>query len=345
MRHIRTYCNLFIICILASCSNRYDARIQLVKAYKTITLTADTTIAQDFCGMGQSLTGIQIVNDTLLVLQGQINDNITKHFSVYSTNSRKFLGSIIQNGRGPDEMVSPRIVRTDNHLKHLVIKDNMLNIGILVDIEKSLDSDSISIFHRFQLPKETVDWVYISDTVQYTLCLKEREFVFNTIHEDGSIINTFEPYSGIDAINNSTYLSSCLLCNNTSSYVANVMLFSPQIDFIDLKSGKTYSMAVDPDYKKWTILMNKPISMKTMQYYSSATSTPDLIFATYKGRTLEEINQSTSIHVFDWKGKLLYDLKVKENISELAFDSKSKQLYCIDMTLDRVIRYNLSGLL
>ena len=89
-------------------------------------------------------------------------------------------------------------------------------------------------------------------------------------------------------------------------------------------------------------------SPDTIQYYEGATSTPEYIFATYKDVPLSRLNergQGTFVHVFDWEGNFIYNIEVSENIDNIAYDARTGHLYCHEKTEDRIVRYDMSGIL
>ena len=52
----------------------------------------------------------------------------------------------------------------------------------------------------------------------------------------------------------------------------------------------------------------------------------------------------SSIHILDWNGDFLYDVRVDENIGDIAFDERTQRLYCIDRLEGGVVVYDLDAL-
>lgn len=145
-----------------------------------------------------------------------------------------------------------------------------------------------------------------------------------------------------------THLSSILVNNKSGGKVAEAMVLFPQINIIDTVSGQVHSIAVDKNYRKWKSVLDRMIDMSTIEYYVGATSTSDYIFAVYKCHPIGMLNDDTngsSIHVFDWDGNFLYEIKVPESIGNITFDCRTKFLYCVAKPENRIVRYDLSGLL
>ena len=108
------------------------------------------------------------------------------------------------------------------------------------------------------------------------------------------------------------------------------------------------SIIVDRDSYRWKEFLNQNMSMNTTQYYVSASSCNDYIFAVYKKQPLDKIMTSKTqsyIHIFDWNGNFIYNVKVEENIGNVAFDDYGNYLYCIENSDGRIIRYDFNGLI
>ena len=290
---------------------------------------------------------ISAVNDTIIVFSDQVSENNPYRFKAYSTNTFNYLGAFIRNGRGPGEMLSPRMV-SDNANEECLCLATSDYASYIVDVEKSIETGQTAVVHRYDLPSGTIDWLPLSDSEHFILQKENRELVFHTIAPDGTVHRTFPLYKGLDHDRYMTHLSSILVNNGKTGQVAEVMLMFPQINFIDTHSEKVYSVAVNKDYRKWQSVLDRMFDAEMVQYYDGATATSDYIFAIYRCLPLGKFNNpdyGSSIHVFDWDGKFLYDVRVAENISYITFDKRSGFLYCITKPEDLVVRYDLGGLL
>ncbi len=188
----------------------------------------------------------------------------------------------------------------------------------------------------------------LSDNEHFVFRLENGEEVFQTVGNGGEVLNTFNLYEGHGDERYITYLSGILVHNNKTKTVAEVMLLFPQINFIDTDGGQVYSVAVSKDYRKWASVLECRQFMELTEYYSSAASAPDYIFAAYRGlpiHRLAENRAGTHIHIFDWQGNFLYDISVAENIEDMAFDNRTGFIYAIDRTGGRIVRYDLSGVM
>lgn len=186
------------------------------------------------------------------------------------------------------------------------------------------------------------------DDGQLIITLEDKKFIFHSIAGDGTISRTFDLYKQARGEQYLTHLSNIMTNDGCSGKVAEFLLLFPQFNIIDTESGQVRSFAVDAAYRKWKSVLNKRIWKDNIDYYTGVTSTRDYLFATYKGVPLSNTyakGQGTSIHIFDWNGDFLYNIKVAENIDNMAFDSRTGYLYCHERVEDRIIRYDLSNLL
>ncbi|MCM1502787.1 MAG: TolB-like 6-bladed beta-propeller domain-containing protein [Bacteroidales bacterium] len=310
-------------------------------------ISADTTLRSTFPEV-LSTFQLQIVNDSILVFSERQCNAGDFLFKAYSTVSFDFLGSFIRNGRGPGEMIYPHIACCNAGEKYLNLNDNQSGKAHLLDVPATLESGKTTVTKNFDLPANAIDWLYLPDSGQFMLLLENNEILLRTCDTDGNEIRTFHPYKDIDGERCLTHLSSYFV-RNKEGLVAEAMNFFPCINFFDTGSGEMRSIAVSRKYRQWESIINRMIDMDMMQYYIDATACEDYIFAVYKGIPLRDMihgsTSHTSIHVFDWNGDFLYDLKADENIGSITFDEKSKCLYCTEKSEDKVIRYNLSHLL
>lgn len=335
------------ILLSASCSHRGivdGAEVTLAKPEKVVSMAIDTTLKCDFSEVLHCYL-MQIVNDTILVLQEGINDNNFYHFKAYSTNTFEYLGPFVRSGRGPGEMTYSHIAKTNTSEKYLTVDD--IQTGYLIDVENSIGSKKTAIVKTYGLPEDVIYWIPLQDSTQFIFQIKKEGSSFLTIGQNGNIINTSYPFKDIDVDTHATLFSTIIVNDGYSGMVAQVMMFFPQINLIDTNTGIIRTIAVDKIYKKWNSVLNYGINLNTMSTYVAATSSHGYIIAAYRYlpiSKLYESGQGSSIHIFDWDGNFLYDVKVEENINDMTFDGKNKLLYCVD-TNGKIFRYDLSGLI
>ncbi len=324
-----------------------DAPVKFVRPAKSVPSLVCTDLRDAFPEV-LDCSRIQVVNDTVLVLQDQPNDDNPYHFKAYSTRDFKYLGSFVRNGRGPGEVLYPHTAIKSPSERFLCMNDNSVGQACLVDIEESIKSRNLSVAHSYALPPEIVDWVPFPDMGQFMLLSEDKRLVFHLVGSDGVVSRVFDLYKGYNGERYLTHFSGMILHNENTGQIAEVMIFFPQLNFIDTNDGQVYSVAVNKDYRNWQSVMGQMLNAGTKEYYVGAASTPDYIFAAYKNVPISELAEDrhgTHIHIFDWYGNFLYDISVAENIENMTFDSRTGFLYAMDRTGGRIVRYDLSGVM
>ena len=346
----KIFCLLLIPMIAMACNRRGTVdgiKTVLVTPKKVVSISPDTNFHHDFQEVLHCFK-LQIVCDTILVVQEHISEANNSHFKAYSINSADYLGSFIQNGRGPGELIGPHIVLCSPEETHLRVNCNQTGQVYMIDVIQSIESGTPSIVQSHTLPTNTIDWLPLSDSERFSFQMDGNRFSYNKIDSNGRATRTIQLSEDINADHCLIYLSGFFMSRNNTEEIAYAMIFSPQIDVIDMSNGHLRSFAVDRDYRKWKSQLHRMPDMNTMQYYTAATASPDYIFALYKKVTLSELHSPghvSSIHVFDWNGNFLYDISVSENIGAMAFDRINRHLYCSDESDCHIIRYDLSHLI
>lgn len=320
--------------------------VKLVSPEKVLSLNCDTAFR---CPFPEVLhcCGIQIVNDTVLVLQDQVSDSNPYHFKAYSTNTFAYMGSFIRNGRGHGELVQPHIAKSNTLERYLSVNVNQEGKAYKLDVDESIKSREAAVIYSYTLPAGILDWLPLPDARQFVLRQDNGELLFQ-VSDNDSVVSEFNLGGNIEGGQFITYFSSFLVNDGDRGRVAECMIFFPQLNIFDTRNGQVQSIAVDKAYREWESTLNNMISPDTIQYYEGATSTPEYIFATYKDVPLSRLNergQGTFVHVFDWEGNFIYNIEVSENIDNIAYDARTGHLYCHEKTEDRIVRYDMSGIL
>ena len=173
----------------------------------------------------------------------------------------------------------------------------------------------------------------------------EPKFLFSKRNDDETQILSYNLYREILGDSYAPFISSIMTCRRRTESVASAMVCFPQINFINNTEGSAQVIATDSAWRNWKTTLNTMMGMDTMQYYTGITSTDNYIIATYMGMPIIDSltpGHGSHLHVFDWNGKFLLDVSVKEDLGQVAFDSSRKILYCIESTEGNIIRYDLS---
>ena len=340
---------ILISIIYVSCERNSIIDVDYVRAEKpnnVVSVDIDTTFMCEFPEISDALD-IQVIRDSIIIVHDKVSDANIFHFKAYSLDSFNFLGEFITNGRSSGEMISPHIAKMLPSENDLYISQTSIGKSYAVDVQKSIYSGNTFISEEYDLLPTTVDWLPLGDSLQLMLQYEQNEFVYQISGNTGESLHTYNLFDGIDASRYATYLSQYMIYNRNLDKVAISMIFFPQIAIIDLDGGRHISTAVDKSYKNWQSVLYDRLDMETIQYYTGITVSDEQIFAAYRKSQLGMLYESgngSAIHVFDWDGKFKNDIRVKENIGQMAFDYRTKYLYCIEKSKGNIIRYDLKGL-
>ena len=250
-------------------------------------------------------------------------------------------------GRGPGELVQPHIAKSNTLERYLSVNVNQEGKAYKLDVDESIKSREAAVIYSYTLPAGILDWLPLPYARQFVLRQDNGELLFQ-VSDNDSVVSEFNLGGNIEGGQFITYFSSFLVNDGDRGRVAECMIFFPQLNIFDTRNGQVQSIAVDKAYREWESTLNNMISPDTIQYYEGATSTPEYIFATYKDVPLSRLNergQGTFVHVFDWEGNFIYNIEVSENIDNIAYDARTGHLYCHEKTEDRIVRYDMSGIL
>jgi hypothetical protein len=132
--------------------------------------------------------------------------------------------------------------------------------------------------------------------------------------------------------------------------IVQVMRSIPQINIIDTHTGEVtgFRMQNGPGF---SILESSPDIKSTNNYYNCVHADDSFIYATYWGKEQWVDRRGVdrpllnTIHVFDWNGKLLYELITdRPFFRSIWLDQIRNRLYTIDVGTDQVYYLDLDEL-
>lgn len=353
---MRTFARIFsvlLVLFFVSCSPSGiidDAGVKMVRPEKQSEIEAEPFFPADTSVVMQ-ISDLQVVSDTILVVQMQSWDDEYGMLRAYSTRSGDYLGPFLREGRGPGEMLRPHIAKMRSGYDCLCVNENATGQAFLIDVLGSISNRQASYAGRFRLPDQTLDWLPLSEKEQFCLSIRSGVVCYLTANSEGAVRREIKPFKkgGEQYI---TQLSGLFTCNESTGETIECLQFLPQIIFFDTRTGKLRSIAVSKDYQKWESILdgwtNVEAIMNSIQYYAGICSSSEYIFATYTGISLKEMQQpghGVRIHVFDWSGEFVCSLRVGEDLGMLTYDERDRRLYGLDRIQGRIYRYDLSGIL
>ena len=290
------------------------------------------------------------VYDTLCFLFSW--DNPGGFYNLHNLKNGKHLGYFCKRGEGPDESagVSP--------VQQFYIKDGHLKTDLLTvnrtltpwDITGSLESEQTELdtAYRFswadvcvhpyracfRLSGDSMLVMTQPDLPFRKLTATLPRILIRTL-EDNQVVReyplfrqTIEGKGNSDFYPDSFFLFSAALKPDGKKAVL-AMAFFPQIHMIDLSSGEMKGVRLkglpsfSPD--------------RAENYYISVQCDDRYIYALYAG----ESDRPTTVHVFDWDGRLLRRLELSHPASLLSLDPVSGKLYAMYRDEEEIYRYSL----
>ena len=331
-----------------SCSRNgifQDVPVEMVKARYAAHIEKDTSFSGFFGEVGHFLD-LQIVRDSILVVQDIGSAGDSSWFKAYSLECGRYLGSFIKKGRGPSEMLNPRIAKASPGAVCMHVYDIMMGRFCSIDASALSLPDSDEPLSWKEIPDNTVLWVPSSVTSFFTMDKQNNEFVFHHSDAKGQIVRSYPLFQGLDAEQLMTHLSCLCAADSQKGVTAVAMLFFPQIVFID-DHGRVRSVSTSKEYRNWKSTISRMIAPDFVQYYSAMAAASDYLFAVYPSCPLGNMaapDRPYAIQVFNWEGDFLLELSVDERIGSIAYDEKNGFLYGIDTANDCIVRYDLSFL-
>ena len=360
MKHI-LYCIGFVL-IVSACGPEnivQDAAIELVKPQKSLCMEKDSTFDEKF-PQTLHIGDIFMANDSVMLLYDMSASGSGGYFyKAYSAEDYSYMGEFLREGRGPGEVLFPKINGTyrssEDGKTRCFLWDMMLCQPYSFNLLDTIDGRDNVVNKISELPANTMDVFQYQDSLLFVINIENDNILFHVIGKDAEKLKTFRLYpEDISAERYLPIFSNGIAVNSEKCMAAQIMLAIPQINFLNLETGAVNSVAVDRKYRDWrnilTAATDIPAFMKSTLYYNDVESTSDYIMALYLDKKRDDIVKGRSgpsphIHIFDWEGNFLYALQIDETVSRIAYDSERKFMYGLDTDEGRIYRYDLSGLL
>lgn len=310
------------------------------------------------------LDGVNIDFNLLCPLDIQCVDTMLLFFEdyegamikAYGLQSKRFLGSFLRKGGGPNEVaLCSGFRQTLSHVdsSKIIIQSYPQYLAIL-DLYKSLQEERTVYEHKYSFRDNQRNAVFIaSDAVYYidknTLLLTKnpersgKSDDYNVYFElydyrNNHVINSFYA-TNLPFIPNAALLYRGAQCISADyKKVVIFMYYMPMFSITDIDTGT--SRQIYPFGKKNNLqaYIDEP-----GEFYKDVYCTKHRIVALYKdGIQLGDKETSPSyFHVFDWNGNLLYKIRVKDDIKCFSLDEKSGTVYAAMMNDEEVKQYDM----
>lgn len=311
--------------------------------------------------------GLIAVYDSLLICW---NPKLPNHFfNIFNLETGKEIGSFIPKGQGPQEVVSVNCIfqfLTKGNDITTLLNDPYENKSLIWNISQSIRKgetmlDTIMPFTRkgenqnrsynflFTLSENTLFAYSQSDFLsehEVTTPLYEKRNLYTDellqeypIYKKKSVSNT--------KISPNFFFYSWDAIKPDGSKIVQAMSKLPQINIIDIQTGDitSYRLPESPNFS----FIEKSTPLKN-EYYNCVQADDRFIYATYWGKEQwgtdidDKIPDFHTIHVFDWKGKLVYELQTDRIFFRIWLDPIKNRLYTQNHDTDEVYYIDLNEL-
>lgn len=279
--------------------------------------------------------------DSLIYLN---TPKLEKMYRIVSQNTGETLAERITRGQGPNELLNsfrPKLYEKIGDDIYMTIIDYAEKKIRKVNINKERILDSINIdvshiqgiygAHKYDNEHLFVDYLQL-DT------LGQRYGLMNV--DNGNVMTFSQKIDGADigGLGNSYLLATAPTFNSTKKKYASAMTFLSQINILDINNPDKSFCLITSDHNLTMSQVAK--SSERKRFYIDVESDDNFIYALWQG----DLENSRSLHVFDWGGKPIMDITINEPIKSLCYNPRIKTLYGIT-DFEQLYVYDLKTLL
>ena len=311
--------------------------------------------------------GMFSVYDSLIVFW---NPKFSHHFfCIYNVDTEKEVGFFCNQGRGHHEFssVAPvfQFFKTNNGLETTIQDDNSRKIYFW-NISESISRkttvyDTIISYNDLELGKNSVlsDLFYQSENTflarKKSVYFIEGETPFPYYIKwrlSDSITHDYHVYKKIEMDDNADFSLQDRVYSHDAikpdgSKIVQALRLVPQINIIDTKTGKITFHRLS-DVSRVSLFDSKRDDGRV--YYNSVQADDKYIYASYWGKQQWDAGFGTkspfinTIHVFNWEGQMLYELKTDRTFFRIALDPVRNRLYTANLDTDEMYYIDLNEL-
>lgn len=284
----------------------------------------DTSIQRAF--------SIEVI-DSVLVFFGE-NVNSSSLCYAYSTVDGSFLGSFINKGRGPNELMFPMFSGTDidvNGYRQICINDMTLHSIVLFDVLSSVRNKTTIMSKLISEQRNMWDVLPREDSLfWFKSATKDHRLVYELSGTSRSkIYSTFIPFPQVSGAPYLAKMSSFDLLSEHNGVIAMAMPYLPHIYFYNIESEERRAINVKKEYATLEeVVSNKENPL----YYGDMVASDSHLFGLFSGfPRSEKGNIHQHIHIFDWNGRFIYDFELDAYVDIIAFSEKLNTIFGADL--------------
>lgn len=305
------------------------------------------SVDQDSAPMGI----VSVYDSLILCWTPQLPDFF---YNIYHADTGRKLGSFVRKGRGPREAVSLnfvyQFVRRGDDLTAWLYAPNEERL-FQWNISRSL-REGTTVYDTI-MPYENGSFVFLYQLAQDTLLVSRPSsdnlgeasapyYEKLTLSTSESVCE-YHPYK--TAIESTEAFYTWDAIKPDGSRVVQAMRFLPQINVLDLRTGKLFGSRLKgaPGFS----LMQDVERLTETVYYTGVCADDRYIYAVFReggdstefGRLHDHI-----IHIFDWEGRLCARIETDRPYERCWLDPVRNRLYAMDMATNEIHYLELSQL-
>jgi hypothetical protein len=363
------------LCMLACChsnknkdSDYFNGKIRYISNDSIVVKNVSSKVASaENYGYGMFA-----VYDSLAIFW---NPKFPAHmFSIFNIDTGKEIGYFCNKGRGPGEFINTHSIfqffGKESDLMTLLYAPNERKIffwNISQSVMKGTTVyDTIVPYRsktRSTIKNSRFDYLFyqsedrllakvasipLSEKEATSPYYEQRTIYTNELVRDYRIYKKDSVLNEISEIEPESFFYSIDAIKPDGSKIVQAMSRLPQINIIDTYTGEVIGsrMKDGPGFSLFETDMTK-----SNRYYISVQADDNYIYATYWGKerwdgiTEEgELSVFDTIHVFDWNGKHIYELKTDRSFLRISLDEVRNRLYTADQDTEEIYYLELNEL-
>jgi hypothetical protein len=289
------------------------------------------------------------VIDSLLVMR---NRGTEYQFHIFNTQNTKKIGELIPFGNGPNEMIEPAIIPSDDSF--IWILDKMKRSVSKCSLNISTDTSYIEILKKITI-QEYADQAAIINKNILAVILNPAMKRFCLYDNTGLLIKDFGEYPECKSDYAEYEKMEAFFCDFIINHKKNRLLMSyKQTDLIDiydlegnlikrLHGPEQFYPAVKQEQNGEQIKVRAQ-SGKSRHAYFTPRNAGEEVFILYSGKVFDKERPSylmNNIFVFDWDGNPIRRYELDNPCFSFDVDPKNKTIYTLSDNPDfHITKYN-----
>jgi len=322
-----TICIIMIISIYScskSGSDVYEnARIITKKDFgKEITLKGEEVVFDEMIFRPYKM----MIKDTILIIY---NVDTEYAFQVFNLKSKKYIGESMLIGNGPNELLYPNFIHSDDD--YIWLYDQEKSLVLKYDVETFIKKNKRAQgpLLKIKLDDRSENVSIINDKIfTYKMHSNLNNNRFAIFNMEGKYINTIGRFPNVIGVESYDEINEAFTSEYATNFKDRIFISYKLTDLIEIYdiNGELITQLFGPDHfvPSVTGKSNGVISFakgtdKTREASFNPANAGEEVFVTYSGELLSKnAYHKNIIHVFDWNGnplrKYILDIPIYRTI-------------------------------